>query len=621
MTGLCAQGIETRQMGICGIAIAGGRPVQAYELEAMRLRMGGGGKCGAPLCWLPDAGFVSTAAKSWCGEDLIVVCDTDLYERHHDYHTAQWIATQYRKHGASFLGNLRGAFSLAIWDQGARLLLLAVDRFGIKSLCYAENDSEVIFATHSSGVLASGRVPRKVSFPAIMDYLVYNVVPAPRTAFTDITRLPPGQYLAWTGKGPQRKCYWDIRYPEDARQAPQVLAQDLFLHMKQALKRASADLDSAKVGCFLSGGTDSSAIVGLLTEISQSPVTAFSIGFSETRFNELEYARLAAKHFRARHVEGVLTADDAHKVIPLIVDAYDSPFANSSAIPTYWCAKLAREHGMEMLLAGDGGDELFGGNERYRTEQIFEAYHKIPGPIRRWVIEPPVLGSSSRLSAMEKLRKYIQLANMSTPDRYSRWRLLQMFSPELVLGNAMSVGNGHSDLLATLRGHYQSASGYSKLNRLLYIDVKMTLGDDDLPKVTRTAELAGVGVRFPYLDHELAEFTGRLPANLKVRRFEKRYLFKLATRTLLPAQILNKKKHGFGLPIGLWLANDARLHAWAKEILLDPRTYQRGYFRRSFIDQLFSNMQQDTTPYFGDLLWVFLMLELWHRRHAEGSAC
>jgi asparagine synthase (glutamine-hydrolysing) len=182
----------------------------------------------------------------------------------------------------------------------------------------------------------------------------------------------------------------------------------------------------------------------------------------------------------------------------------------------------------------------------------------------------------------------------------------------------MPFRNGNSDPLAVMRAHFNEAPAHSELNRLLYVDVKMTLGDDDLPKVTRAAELAGIAVRFPYLDHELADFSGRLPAHLKVHNLEKRYLFKLATRQLLPPAILNKKKHGFGLPIGLWLKTNVKLNTWAKNVMFDPKTYQRGYFRREFIEQLFSHMEQDETPYFGDLLWVFLMLELWHRQHVEG---
>jgi asparagine synthase (glutamine-hydrolysing) len=180
--------------------------------------------------------------------------------------------------------------------------------------------------------------------------------------------------------------------------------------------------------------------------------------------------------------------------------------------------------------------------------------------------------------------------------------------------------NGHSDLLAVPRQHYQLAPARSELNRLLYIDIKMTLGDNDLPKVVRASELAGVEVRFPLLDHPLAEFSGRIPARFKVHGLEKRYLFKKATAGLLPKAILQKKKHGFGLPIGLWLKQHPLWRGLAQDVLLDPRTYQRGYFRRAFIEELFRMMDADQSTYYGDLLWLFLMAELWHRNHVEGVA-
>jgi asparagine synthase (glutamine-hydrolysing) len=164
-----------------------------------------------------------------------------------------------------------------------------------------------------------------------------------------------------------------------------------------------------------------------------------------------------------------------------------------------------------------------------------------------------------------------------------------------------------------------SSPAHSELNRLLYIDMNMTLGDDDIPKVVRSAEHAGISVRFPYLHQSLAEFSGRLPARLKVKGLEKRYLFKRATEGFLPAEILQKKKHGFGLPIGIWLKTDLKLRGMARDVLLSPTAYQRGYFRREFIEKLMSNLEQDNTPYYGDLLWVFLMLELWHRKHVAGT--
>jgi asparagine synthase (glutamine-hydrolysing) len=576
---------------------------------------------------LAHVGFGSLAvapSATLCSyQHLLVACDSDLYGPtiSNQASAAEVIARLYLSDGPSFVHKLRGAFAFAIWDDNARTLMLAVDRFGIKRLCYAQTDSEIVFATQPSAIFASNRVQKDVDLSAITEYLLYNVVPVPKTAFEGVARVAPGEYVLWRQEGTAKKRYWDMRYPEDDRRSEQALAEELLSRMEAAVQITSADLNRSTSGCFLSGGTDSSSILGLLTRLYPTPVNAFSIGFSEDRFNELQYAHLAAKHFGAKHFEDKLGPSEARTVVDKIISTYDEPFGNSSAIPTYWCAKLAHERGMEVLLAGDGGDELFGGNERYREEQIFDFYQRIPQAARRWVIEPMLLGTSLAAGPFGKAKNYIRRCNAGNPDRYFRWRLLRRFSPDLVLGSDMPFRNGHSDLLSTARRHYQSAPAKTELNRLLYVDVKMTLGDDDLPKVMQTAEMAGIRVRFPFLDHELAEFSGSLPASLKVRLLEKRYLFKRATRNLLPEAILKKKKHGFGLPIGFWLKNDPQWHAWAKEVLYDPRTYQRGYFRRDFVEQLFSDMQQDATPYFGDLLWVFLVLELWHRQHVEVAAC
>ena len=196
--------------------------------------------------------------------------------------------------------------------------------------------------------------------------------------------------------------------------------------------------------------------------------------------------------------------------------------------------------------------------------------------------------------------------------------MLQVFDSGDILGDAMPHVNG--DSLATVRAHHRAASATNELNRLLHIDVNMTLGDEDIPKVVRTAEGIGINVRFPYLHQSLAEFSGRLPAHLKVKGLEKRYLFKRATRGFLPSAILQKKKHGFGLPIGFWLKTDPKLRTLARDTLLSPFAYQRGYFKKQFVETLMANLEKDDTPYYGDLLWVFLMLELWHRRHVEGIA-
>jgi asparagine synthase (glutamine-hydrolysing) len=389
--------------------------------------------------------------------------------------------------------------------------------------------------------------------------------------------------------------------------------------MRDSVAASTQGVDAARLGCFLSGGTDSSSVVGLLSQHLRGPANTFSIGFQEEAFNELQYAHIAAKHFAARHRETKIGAATAFATVQQVVDAYDEPFGNASVIPTYHCLRLAREAGMTTLLAGDGGDELFGGNERYRTDQFFQLYFRLPH-IARKALESVLFRVPEFLPAVARARRYVNACNQGNPERYCAWLLPCRYSPERVLGEALSWGSGRDDGLAVVRQHYESVDAKSELNRLLYVDVKMTLGDNDLPKVSRAADMLGMRVRFPYLDRSLVDFSGSLPTNLKVRGLEKRYLFKKATANLLPKEILTKKKHGFGLPVGVWLKTDPQFRSLARDVLLDPRTYQRGYFRRPFVESLFQRLDADDGAYFGDGLWLFLMLELWHRRHMEGAA-
>jgi len=566
-----------------------------------------------------------TGAESlWQSQDLWVACDADLVGLQDDFTAselsavgaAEAIAILYLRHGIDFLKRLRGAFSLALWDAHSETLLIAVDRFAVKPLTYFADDRQLVFASQPRGIFASGRVEKQVNSVALASFLNFSVVPAPESAFRSLEKLPAGSFLSWQRGKVHIERYWDLQYSESRHSTINQLADELLSGMSRAVGQYSQDVRPDELGCFLSGGTDSSSILGLLTQQKKTSINALSIGFSEQRFNELEYARIAADAFHAKHSIVVLSPEETFKDIPEIVSVYDEPFGNSSAMPTYACLKLARDRGIKVMFAGDGGDELFGGNERYRTEQIFGFYRFIPQPLRRYLIEP-VAFRSGTAGVTRKLRRYIEQSKTANPERYFKWLLLQVFPPARVLGPNIVLNNGHGDLLHIPRRYYRSAPANSELNRLLYIDIKMTLADNDLPKVARTAELAGVKVRFPYLDHPLADFSGALPVNLKVRGLEKRYLFKKATANLLPKEILRKKKHGFGLPIGMWLKQHPLWRGHAEDVLLDPRTYQRGYFQRAFVEELFKLMDADNSTYYGDLLWLFLVAELWHRRHLE----
>jgi len=344
------------------------------------------------------------------------------------------------------------------------------------------------------------------------------------------------------------------------------------------------------------------------------------VGFREPRYDELSYAELAARHFNASHYTVVVGPDRALAAIPALVDAYDEPFANSSALGTFFCAQLARECGVTRMLAGDGGDEIFGGNERYARDRVFGVYHRVPAVLRRGLLEPIL----DRLPAdapgpLGRAQRYVRRARLRNPDRFYFSEFFFAREAEALLSPDFLGAIDRDAPWKVLRGHFGQARATSELNRLLHVDLKVTLGDNDLLKVVRTAELAGVAVRFPFLDLPLVELWATLPPDFKVRGLEKRYLFKRAFRELLPAEVLAKRKHGFGVPTGWWVKTEASFHALTRDTLLSRRSLERGYLRREAIEKLLDLLAADATPYYGDLLWNVLMLELWAQRHVDAG--
>src|SRR5271157_3051837 len=343
-----------------------------------------------------------------------------------------------------------------------------------------------------------------------------------------------------------------------------------------------------------------------------------SIYFENPRYDEIGFARTAAERFHARHHEKCLQASDAAEAIPRIVEHYEEPFANSSAIGAYHCARLARENGVDVLLAGDGGDELFAGNERYAADKKFALYHSIPTILRNGVIKPAAR-LLPQLGPLSFPARYIRRAEIPNPRRMLSYNFFltqtrqEVFEPDFLdqvrPEAAFDIPQAHFD---------SAPHATSELNRLLYLDVKMTLADNDLRKVTGTAELAGVRVRFPLLDRRLAELSGHIPSNLKLKGFEKRYIFKEAMKGILPDRILYKKKHGFGVPVGYWMVHDPEMKSLAA-VLDEPQARQRGYFRTDFLSRL-KELNQTYPAYYGEVLWVILVLELWQRRHRDGLA-
>jgi len=370
--------------------------------------------------------------------------------------------------------------------------------------------------------------------------------------------------------------------------------------------------EHGSTGAFLSGGTDSSTVAGMLREVTGEAPRTFSIGFDAQGFDEVGYARIAARRFETRHKEYYVTPDDVVNAVPRIAAVHDQPFGNSSAVPTYYCAKLARDDGVDTLLGGDGGDELFGGNSRYATQYFYSLYSDLPQPLRQAVLEPAIR-ILPEVGVVGKARRYMAHASMPMPARYDHYNLLQRLGPETVFTSEFLAGVSPAAPAAQVEQAYRASNADSLINRMLALDFKYTLADNDLPKVVRSSELAGVDVRFPLLHDEVVAFSARLAPGLKLRGPRLRYFFKQALRDFLPPEIITKTKHGFGLPFGRWLHTHEPLRQLAFESLSDLK--KRDIVRAEFIDQLSGVHVNSHADYYGTMVWILMMLEQWLKQH------
>jgi asparagine synthase (glutamine-hydrolysing) len=528
---------------------------------------------------------------------------------------AEVFAWLYKIDRHNFLLRPRGAFSVAVWDEAAQRLLLAIDRFGIHSLYWCRQGDRLRFASRAGAVRAVQDPITPISPSSIVQYLLFSAIPAPLTPYHEIFKLEPGCFLLYEGGELQQRRYWDLEYAEDHTPSPSQWAGQLRKEMRAGVHAHLEGCAPERTGAYLSGGTDSSSVVAFMTE-AHSPVNTFSIFFEDPRYNEIEFARTTAKCFRARHYARTISPQEAFDSIPKIAGYFDEPFSNSSAIGAYYCALTARENGVDTLLAGDGGDELFAGNERYATNKYFQLYHHLPGWLRSAAIEPAV-GVLPEQGKLSLPRRYVRRAKIPNPRRLLSYNFLLEHEPDEIFEPEFLKQVPPVNWLEIPERHFQRApEAKSELNRLLYLDVKMTLADNDLRKVLGTAELAGVRVRFPLLDPSLAEFSGRVPSELKLKGFKKRYIFKQAMKDILPDEVLFKKKHGFGVPIGSWLLRDARFIGLVHDVLSDRSTRERNYFRKEFLQKL-QPLNQEYPNYYGELIWSLVMLELWHRHNEQ----
>jgi asparagine synthase (glutamine-hydrolysing) len=505
-----------------------------------------------------------------------------------------------------------GDFAVAVDGTDGRRWL-AVDRFAVRSLCFRRADGGLVVGERADTVAGPGA---ELDAQALFDYLHFHVIPSPRTVFAGVERLPAGHAAVFGAGGLESAPYWVARF-EEPRAGDLPALKTSFLEL---LRTAVADQrDGGRTGCFLSGGTDSSTVAGMLTRVGGKPAPTFSIGFDAQGYDEMEYSRIAARHFGTEHHEYYVTPADLVRSIPAVAASFDQPFGNSSVLPAYYCAKLAAEHGVTRMLGGDGGDELFGGNSRYARQRIFEPYARLPRALRRGVLEP-LLADQPFLGGLPLLRKgasYIRQARTPMPDRMHSANLLEALGLARVLEPGFLARVDAQAPLRARRAVYATCAADSELNRMLAYDWRFTLAEADLPKVVGATRLAGLPVGFPLLDERLVDFSLGLPPSFKVRGFKLRWFFKEALRDFLPRAIIEKRKQGFGLPFGVWLERDAALRALAEDSLGSLGT--RGMVRPAFLRELMQERLHEHPGYFGEMVWILMMLEQWLRAHAPAA--
>jgi asparagine synthase (glutamine-hydrolysing) len=508
----------------------------------------------------------------------------------------------YEEFGDAIVARLRGMFALALWDEKRQRLLLARDRLGKKPLVYCENAGRLSFASEFQGLLADPQVPRRPDLAAVHHYLTYQYVPAPLTAFDGVRKLPPGHLLVFENGQARVEPYWTLPYREPLALDEAEVASETRRLLRDAVRVRL--MSEVPLGAFLSGGIDSSAVVALMSEFGR--VKTFSVGFEEQEFDELRYARMVAERYATDHHEFVVKPQAA-EVLPKLVQHYGEPFADSSAVPTYYVSKMAASH-VRVALNGDGGDELFAGYDRYKVLRAFAALGNLPG-VRG------IGGAFARVGGgllPPRVQRLLRVVSARPEESYAR--TVSYFLPEEkaeLYAETMAAASAGLDSYEYLYERFREWERADLLARTLYVDTKTYLPGDLLVKVDIAAMAVSLEGRSPFLDHPLVEFAARVPSSMKLVGGRGKHVLRRAVADLLPAEILERRKMGFGVPIARWFKGELR--EFSADVLFSRAAAERGWFRpeavRSVWDEHQAGRRDRSNP-----LWALLCLELWARQ-------
>jgi asparagine synthase (glutamine-hydrolysing) len=507
----------------------------------------------------------------------------------------------------------RGRFVHAGWD--ARGISATSDHFSTLSIYTLSTPERVAVGTDVRTLASAPWCQRKLDLDAIYHYFNFAQIPAPRTIFTDVKRLEPATRFRWESGRATEERWYVPEYPEDLQGSDSQLAHELRERMVATVKEYRPN-DAQGWGCFLSGGTDSSSIVSILSKTGK--VRSFSIGFAEEGYDELGFARIAAQACGADPTFASVSRDQTQTLVKRVIESYDQPFGGASAVPTIACADLAHDNGVSMLLAGDGGDEIFGGNQRYAKDKVMEAWFSMPAPLKSLgkAVGGAVGGSSVHF--LNRVENFFDRASLPNPDRFYTDDSFASDHYEQLLRPDFRRAVARDASLDFMRSVYAQGRSGGPLHRVMRLDLMMAIAQHDLRKVDGATRSTSVTVRFPYLDPNLVNWVNRLPEKYKVRGLTKRYLFKKAMLGILPEEILRKKKQGFGLPIAVWMRADRPFQDMVRDTLFSDRARKRGWWEPSFVERLMSEHERGAWDH-ADSLWRMFVLELWLRRWADAS--
>jgi asparagine synthase (glutamine-hydrolysing) len=546
--------------------------------------------------------------------------ELESYGHKFNSHTdTEVIVHSYEQWGTECVRKLRGMFAFAIWDQPKRRLFLARDRVGKKPLYYFDNGRCFAFASELQGLLQNPEVHREVDLEAVDSYLSWGYVPAPLTGFKNVSKLPPAHFLVFDA-GPDRtrtllERYWDLQYSPKFKMSESEAAEHLREKLTEAVRyRLISDVP---LGAFLSGGIDSSIVVGLMAEVSGTRVKTFSIGFDDDDYNELRFARTIAERWSTDHTELTVKPDEL-AVLPKLVRHYGEPYADSSAVPTFYVSQITRS-GVTVALNGDGGDESFAGYDRYAAVRIADRLASL-GPFgsATAVLARFLPDSIDPKNRVRRAKRFLSAAHEERPVRYGRWvSYFTAAAKEQIYASSFADAVARRNTRHWMEDLWKEVGDLESIDAAMAVDIKSYLPYDLLAKVDIASMANSLEARSPFLDHVVMEFAAQLPVHLKLRGRQSKYLLKKTFADLLPRENVRRRKMGFGVPIARWLRTSSR--ELLQDTLCSQQARQRGYFKAEQVDHLVREHITEKADH-SFQLWNLLMLELWQREFVDSCA-